>query len=201
MTLIPEPPRLEIVLKEAPMGSSPHETRFDRPGTLPDPGPIGRIVRLLLGVWLLTVCWSYLRYPEVFIQEGTPDIGVLIGIAFGLWLIPPVVNIGWGINWKAWPRHVVVAILVVWTSGNLLLAGSWWTPGLGLFVWIVLLYTFGHLGLSFVLAAAIGTPGCEMRAIPHLWTLVTGRVTQEHFCPGFIDGLDAWERGREADPG
>ena len=51
-------------------------------------------------------------------------------------------------------------------------------------------------GISFVLSAALATPGCEMRAIPHLWTIVTGRATKEHYCPGFLDGLDKWELGR-----
>ena len=41
------------------------------------------------------------------------------------------------------------------------------------------------------------TPGCEMRALPHLWMLATGRETAEHFCPtGFLDSLDRWEAGR-----
>ena len=74
--------------------------------------------------------------------------------------------------------------------------GSWLGPPFGLFVFAVMAYTFIHLGLSFVLSAILATPGCEMRAIPHLWTLVTGRATKEHYCPGFLDGLDKWELSR-----
>lgn len=180
------------------MSPSLHETRFDQPGTLGKPGPVGRIVRLLLGIWLLWVCWSYIRYPGMFVREAIPPWEVLIGIAFTLWLVPPVLNIGWDTNWKAWPRYAAAGILIVWVISNGLLDGSWWSPELGRFAWLLCLYTFGHLGLSFVLAAAIATPGCEMRAIPHLWTLLTGRKTKEHFCPGFLNGLDAWERAREA---
>ncbi|MFQ5525897.1 MAG: hypothetical protein ACE5GX_06500 [Thermoanaerobaculia bacterium] len=178
------------------MSLSAHETRFDRPGTLRRPGPIGRIVRLLLGIWLLVVCWSYLGYPGMFVR-ATPPWEVLIGIAFALWLIPPIVNIGWGTNWKAWPRYASWGVLIAWAVANGLLTGSLWSPGLGRFARILCLYAFGHLGLSFVLAAAIATPGCEMRAIPHLWTLLTGKATKEHFCPGFLNGLDAWERRRK----
>ena len=65
-------------------------------------------------------------------------------------------------------------------------------------MWLTVLYVFGHLGLSFLLSAVIATPGCEMRAIPHLWTLLTGRATREHHCPGFLDSLDAWELKRKA---
>lgn len=173
------------------------ETRFEASGTLDRPGLVGRAVRLLLGAWLILVCWTYVRYPEVFIQDGIPPLTTLLGIPIALWLIPPVVNIGWGTNWKAWPRYVSAGLLVVWILGNMLLGDSLWTPALGRFVWLLCLYTFGHLGLSFLLASAIATPGCEMRALPHLWTLLSGRATKEHFCPGFLNGLDAWERQRQ----
>jgi hypothetical protein len=136
----------------------------------------------------------------LFVHDALPPWEVLIGIAFTLWLVPDVVNIGWGTNWKAWPRYAAAGILIVWVIGGGLLGGSWWSPGLGRFAWLLCLYTFGHLGLSFVLAAAIATPGCEMRAIPHLWTLVTGRATKEHFCPAFLARLDAWESKRGIRP-
>ena len=58
-------------------------------------------------------------------------------------------------------------------------------------VWVV--YTFGHLSLSFLLSAPIATPGCEMRAIPHLWTVLMGRATEEHYCLGALDAIDRWE--------
>jgi hypothetical protein len=182
------------------MSTSSLETRFDQPGTLSKPGPVGRIVRLLLGIWLLAVCWSYLSYPGAFVRDSTPRWEALVGIAFALWLIPPVVNIGGGTNWRARPRYVAAAAFIAWAAGNMLLTAGLWSPGLGRFAWLFCLYTFGHLGLSFVLAAAIGTPGCEMRAIPHLWTVFTGQDTREHFCPGFLNGLDAWERGERARP-
>lgn len=46
-------------------------------------------------------------------------------------------------------------------------------------------------GVSFLLASVLGTPGCEMRAIPHLAVLLTGRETREHFCPGFLRHIAA----------
>ena len=178
------------------MSSFTEETRFDKPGTLRRPGPIGRVVRLLLGVWLLYVCWMLWTYPGALLSEKFPHWANLISIAFALWLVPPVVNIGFGINLKAWPRYSAAGAILLWAIGLGLADGSWWSPALGRFAWLFVLYTFGHLGLSFVLAAVIATPGCEMRAIPHLWTLLTGRETKEHFCPGFFNGLDAWETQR-----
>ncbi|MCZ6725801.1 MAG: hypothetical protein O7A98_00420 [Acidobacteria bacterium] len=178
------------------MSSFADETRFDDPGTLRKPGPIGRSVRLLLGLWLLYVCWFLWTYPGALVSKAIPYWTALLSIAFALWLIPPVVNIGFGTDWRAWPRYVVTGVILLWAIGLALSAGSWWSPALGRFAWLFVLYTFGHLGLSFVLAAAIATPGCEMRALPHLWTLLTGRKTKEHFCPGFLHELDAWETQR-----
>lgn len=176
------------------------ETRFDEQGTLRKPGPIGRTVRLLLGIWCLYVCWTLWRYPEGLIRESLPHWTALISIPFALWLVPPVVNIGFGTNWKAWPRYLATGVILLWMIGLALTEGSWWSSALGRFSWLFVLYTFGHLGLSFVLSATISTPGCEMRAIPHLWTLLTRRKTKEHFCPGFLHGLDAWELERDPRP-
>jgi len=182
------------------MSASSLETRFDEPGTLHRPGPVGRLTRLLLGSWLLLACWTYLRQPGILVRERLPPGEVLVAIAVALWLLPPIVNIGWGTNWRAWPRRVPATALVVWAVGLALLTGAWWSRGVGRFAWLLSLYAFGHLGVSFVVASAIATPGCEMRAIPHLWTVLTGRATREHFCPGFLNGLDTWERRRRARP-
>jgi len=40
----------------------------------------------------------------------------------------------------------------------------------------------------------LATPGCEMRAIPHLLSLVTGQEAKEHYCPvGPLHRIDKWE--------
>lgn len=75
--------------------------------------------------------------------------------------------------------------------------GDFNSPVLGvpLFVWLA--YFYGHLGISFVLATALATPGCEMRAIPQLVGRITGHAAPEHHCPvSFITKIDAWERRR-----
>ncbi len=176
-----------------------HETRFEDPGTLRKPGPIGRLVRFVLGAFLAYEVWLLWTYPQVLVRDGAPHWSALLGLLFALWLIPPVFNLGLGFSAKLWPRYVVAGAILGWMVTARVSEGVWWTPELGRFVWLFLLYTFGHLGLSFLLASAIATPGCEMRAIPHLWTLVSGRETKEHYCPGFFDGLDRWEAGREAE--
>ncbi len=57
-------------------------------------------------------------------------------------------------------------------------------------------YVYGHLGISFILAAFLATPGCEMRALPHLLGMIAGGEAREHCCPGFIEHIDRWERQR-----
>ena len=51
--------------------------------------------------------------------------------------------------------------------------------------------------VSFILmlAALLATPGCEMRSIHHIYSVLTGRPTAEHHCPvGPLTAIDRWER-------
>ena len=69
--------------------------------------------------------------------------------------------------------------------------------GVPLFAWLT--YFYGHLGLSFVVASVLATPGCEMRAIPELVGHMTGHGSAEHHCPSsLITKIDEWERQRIA---
>ena len=173
------------------------ETRFDSPGTLPKPGVIGRIARLLLGGLCLYPVLIFWMQPGALVRSAVPHWSTWVAILYAVYLFPPVVNIGFGVSWKAWPRYVDGGLIVLGVVAGWLVGDSWWTPVLGRYVWLTVFYVFGHLGLSFLLSAVIATPGCEMRAIPHLWTLVTGRATREHYCPGFLDRVDAWELQRK----
>lgn len=67
--------------------------------------------------------------------------------------------------------------------------------GIPLVLWLGYFYT--HLGLSFVLAAFIGTPGCEIRSMPEFLGRISGKPSEEHYCPaGFITAIDEWELNR-----
>ena len=173
-------------------------THFDKPGTFPKPGLVGRAVRLGWGVVLALVIWNAIRYHVVFLDTNVPYWTTWIGIAIALMVTPYVVNIGWGRNWRGAPRLVVILGIGAGMLASRLILGTWWSGALGWAVLAWYVYTFGHLGISFVLAAVLATPGCEMRSIPHLWTIVTGRPTREHICPGHIARVDAWERDGRA---
>lgn len=172
------------------------ETRFDEPGTLPPPGPIGRLVRLFLGVLCLWGVWLVFdaRTAIAAATELPRSWTLWATLALVLWLLPPVVNIGFGVSWGAWPRRVAIGAIIAGMAMSQSFYDQPWSPALGWLVVAVMLYTLAHLGVSFVLAALLATPGCEMRSITHLWTIATGRETKEHYCPGFIDDIDRWER-------
>lgn len=168
--------------------------RFDEPGTLPPPGPIGRLVRLVLGVVLAQFVYQWL-----FLSDHTDLTNLMVWpwVAFSFALVPYVVNIGFGVKLGAWPRVVLGLVLAGGFAAAYLIDGTWQSA----FAWEGIrwsqAYVYGHLGLSFFLSGLLATPGCEMRAIPHLVGKFTGRARAEHYCPGPIDGLDRWERERQ----
>ena len=79
-----------------------------------------------------------------------------------------------------------------------LLTGSMETEFLARAIWGWELYLFFHLGAAFIIAALIGTPGCEMRALHDLYSRVSGIPTKEHYCPvGPLHPIDQWESSRD----
>jgi len=64
------------------------DTRFDEPGTLPKPGPIGRVVRFLLGVMCAYPVFSFWIYPQALVRSGAPHWSAWIAIALSIYLIP-----------------------------------------------------------------------------------------------------------------
>ncbi len=176
------------------------ETHFEEYGSLAKPMIFGRIARFALGAWLLYFLYQLIAFgADILVDQTPPNSWSLWLVAFfGIWATPYVINIGFSRNWKHWPRVVVLAIGVVLVGIDLLYYGTWWATPLGVFTLVWFVYWTAHLGISLVLSALIATPGCEMRAIPHLWTLVSGHRTREHYCPGVFDSLDRWEREKNA---
>jgi hypothetical protein len=167
--------------------------RFDHPGTLQRPGPIGRIVRLAFGVLCLWLAWS------IAVGSGADTLHnptLWFWVLFALVLAPYVVNIGFGVTWGAWPRVASALLLAASGTVSFVLTGGPLEYPAWPVVLIWMTYIYGHLGISFVLASILATPGCEMRSIPHLFGIVRHREALEHYCPGFIDTVDKWELER-----
>lgn len=174
---------------------------YSAPGTVQPPGPIGRVARLLLGVACAVPVYSILTQPEGFLAGRALTTWTLWATSVLGWMVfPDVVNLGFTRRWKRSSLRIgllaggAVAALAGW-----MIEGSVVSWPLGTFSTVWLFYTFGHLGLSFLLAFILGTPGCEMRSIPQLLARLTGRTSLEHYCPGFLTPLDRWEaRHRKA---
>ena len=171
-------------------------------GSLDRPGPIGRIVRLVLGIVCSYALYQLIVYRASIIATPVSVLANLtVMVLAALFIINYVVNIGFGKSFGRWPSYVSIAAVLLFAMMSWLAFGTPDHPMLGVVLWLWLVYFYLHLGVSFVLAAAIATPGCEMRAIPELVGRLTGRRVEEHHCPAsFITRIDAWERGRVAPP-
>ncbi len=176
------------------------QTRFVEQGSLEEPLIIGRLVRfalsafMLYGVYQITIGWPYI------LEGGFPvnSIGLWIATAFAFWIIPPVINIGFSLNTGRLSQWIIAGVSLMLGVYHYFAEGVVMGYALGVLTVAWVYYCLVHLGFSLFLAGVLATPGCELRSIPQLWTLITGRATREHHCPGFLDGLDRWERERQA---
>ena len=174
------------------------DLKLDEPGSLPKPGPVGRIVRLLFGLLCLWYVSELIAVSGTLIAGGGHVLPLVWnGILPGLFLISYVVNIGFSRSWGKMPAVVSAALLSLTALVGYLSSGTVETTLFARVAWAWELYLFTHLGLSFVLAAVIGTPGCEMRALHDLYSRITGNPTKEHYCPiGPLHPIDQWEARR-----
>jgi hypothetical protein len=165
------------------------------PGSLMRPGPIGRLIRLVLGSACLYGLDYLLVHREAIIATPVstlPNLVVLVVVAF--WIVNYVVNIGFGKSWGRWPSYVSAIVMMTSATIGWVIKGTPDNSILGVCLWLWLVYFYSHLGFSFVLAALIATPGCETRSIPQLLGRLSGRKVQEHQCPAsLITRIDLWE--------
>lgn len=174
------------------------DLKLDEPGSLPRPGPIGRIVRLALGLLCLWYVSGLIQVVDSLLDnDGHVRRVIWNGVLFGLFLISYVVNIGYSRAWRKWPAFFSGAIFLLLGGIGYLTEQAIETQLLARAIWAWELYLFSHLGLAFVISSVIGTPGCEMRAFHDLYSRITGTPTKEHYCPvGPLHPIDQWEASR-----
>jgi hypothetical protein len=85
-------------------------SHFDQEGTLTPPGPIGRFVRLALGLVIVKFVYDWFTIIDV---SDIDNPFVLIWVAFSIALAPYVVNIGFGVNFGAKPRYALIMLWAV----------------------------------------------------------------------------------------
>ncbi len=171
------------------------DLKLDAPGSLTKPGPVGRVVRLVFG---LICSWYVAGLIEISASVTTSNGGIreIIwnGIVIGLFLISYVINIGYSRAWKKWPAVASAGVFALIAGFSYLTEGIFQTQTLARAIWSWEVYLFSHLGIAFLVAGVIGTPGCEMRAFHDLFSRLTGVPTQEHVCPvGPLKPIDQWE--------
>ncbi len=155
-------------------------------------GPLGRLIRLVLGLATLSL-FVALVWPlraALWSGEVPSHWSFYIALAFGLYATSLVARI---LANKAWGQKPLVVVLLgaaVAAAVGYLTRGTPLAPPLGVYVWSWLVAFTALLGRAHVLAAVLGTPGCEMRSYAHLWTLLRGGDTKTVDCPAGIDRLD-----------
>lgn len=159
-------------------------------------GPIGRLVRLVMATGLfLALAYPLASLPRLFDPALASDLMLWIFTGIALLAIPYVLDVGlaWGHGQRV--QLLAVGIGLALLVSNLVLYDSLWGPVLGIFVVALQIWVLGTLAVGYLLAAILGTPGCELRSYAHLASLVSDKHHQPVFCAAGLDKLDAWEAG------
>ncbi len=138
------------------------KTEMETPGSQPFPGPLGRIVRFGAGALIL-----YMYLPEaLFHHEGLIRIGWhvemlgwLFAIVVGLHLLPVIIDRGFGLSWGRRPQLLFAALAIVGLGYDRIVYGTFWAPPVAWLTFVTITFVIVHLGISFVVAGLLATPG------------------------------------------
>jgi hypothetical protein len=176
------------------------DLHLHEPGSLPRPGPVGRLVRVAFGLLCLWYVTGLVAVAgDLFGRGGEIRAVIWNGLLPGLFLISYVVNIGYSRSWKKRPAYASALLFAVLAAAGFSLRGTIETEWLARPLWVWEVYLFSHLGLAFLIAAVIRTPGCEMRSLHDLYSRISGVPAKEHRCPiGPLHPIDRWESRRKS---
>ncbi len=165
------------------------------PGTLPKPGLLGRGIRLVLGVVILLSAFSVARnFNQMENVGGIPEsVGLWVLVVVLFFSMRDVINLDLNVRWGQMAQIATLVAALVFIAIDSIFYARLWAPPLGFFFCLWFLLTAIPLGTALILAAILGTPGCEMRAYAALVAKLQGHSAAEHYCPGGIDFIDHWE--------
>lgn len=133
----------------------------ERVGTLPRPGPVGRGVRVFLGLALLYFFAGIVGdFPDLADGVNLASPLAWAGLCYALYAIPDVAGTAFSLSWPA--RRVRLAtggLLVLAGVVDLVLGGSANGAAFGITFGLLVAVVLGVLGASFLVAAAAATPG------------------------------------------
>ena len=149
------------------------DLNLHEPDSLPRPGPVGRLVRLTFGLLCIWYVTGLVDVAGGLIgSDGQIHAVIWNGLLPGLFLISYVVNIGYSRAWKKRPAYASAFLFATLAATGYFLRRTIETEWLAGAIWVWEFYLFSHLGLAFLIAAIIGTPGCEMRSLHDLYSRV-----------------------------
>lgn len=163
---------------------------------LPRPGPLGRLGRLLVGLYQLWFVTLIVRHFTAMVLRPPRGTGFWIMLVWALWEVSPAVNLAFVRRAGVGPRvrWLVIGVLAAAMALGWVTNGAPWSaPGIPLLlVFMAVAHAYG--GLCHVVAGAIGLPGCELR-VP-AWIVARARGMRSSFAPchGIWSPLDRWER-------
>ncbi|GIU92793.1 MAG: hypothetical protein KatS3mg011_1699 [Acidimicrobiia bacterium] len=130
------------------------------PGSLPRPGPLGRLLRLVLaavaGVGALAGVEAVRSVPP-----GTrPPTLLLAGVALlAGWMLPHLTDMGFGRRWGNRVRVAAAVLAGVLAVVDLVAFGEWWAPPLAWYLVVLIVAVFGWFAVSLAVAGVAAVPG------------------------------------------
>jgi hypothetical protein len=155
-----------------------NDSHQPRPGSA-RPGPVGLLIRVVLGVAAVYALVELVTKWDIFRDQNLIESDFWFVTVFTLCLVADVFNIGLRRRWGVWPIVVFLAGAAALGSASYLAAGEVWTTALAAWVYAGDLLVFGALSVSFPVAIATRTPGCEFNALPRLVARLRGTADEE----------------------
>jgi hypothetical protein len=161
-----------------------------RPGVV-RPGPVGLLIRVSLGAASVYALVELITKWDIFRDQNLIESDFWFITLFTLCLLPDVFNIGLRRRWGAWPIIAFLAVGAAIGSVSYFASGEIWTTALAAWVYAGDVVVFGALSVSFPVAIATRTPGCEFDAMPRLVARIRGTADEEtRRCILGVDLLD-----------
>lgn len=162
---------------------------------IPPAGVIGRIGKLLVGALEWWFVYALVTHAASIVRAPPRTIGFWVVVVWGFWLVPRVFNLGL-LRERAWGAHpfwlAVSGVLAVGLA-NHLATGSVWSPATAVATLAVAIGAHAYVGMCHLLSAAIGFPGCELRALAFLAARRRDATAAFAPCPGLWTRIDRWE--------
>jgi hypothetical protein len=172
----------------------PTDVRRDSTRELPRPGPIGLAIRVILGAFFIYWFIALFTKWNAFLERD-PIESERYYTVFTLLVLSYVFNSIFRRRWGPWPTIVFVSGGAALGLAGYLVSGEFWNPVLAGWVYAGDLVVFTALAVSFPVAVATRSPGCELGAIPWLIARRRGGTYEPPrlSCVVGLDYLDRWE--------